>query len=386
MATNVALYIHVPFCLQKCSYCSFVSYTGRLQDAERYIQTVINEISKRAGRRKVKSIYFGGGTPSLIPAGLLERLMENLKDYYSQGDAIEVSLEVNPGTVNEEYLKAIKSYGINRLSIGVQSLDNKELGRLGRLHDASAAVKVMKSARSAGFDNINIDLIYGIPGQSLRSWRRTLEGVVSMEPEHLSLYGLSLEPGTAMLSQIESGKLPQTDPDLSADQYEMAEKMLEKQGYRHYEISNWAKPGYECRHNLAYWRHEEYIGAGASACSYLNNHRFTNCADLDKYMAGFESGAFVEKESDEVIDRELASAEAAILALRLDSGINIENHNRDYNTNLLAVYNTQIKELAGFGLLENNGVNIKLTNRGRLLGNEVFWRFLPERNEQDNRR
>ncbi|MDD5487136.1 MAG: radical SAM protein, partial [Dehalococcoidales bacterium] len=170
MATNVALYIHVPFCLQKCSYCSFVSYTGRLQDAERYVQTVINEISKRAGGRKVKSIYFGGGTPSLIPANLLERLMENLKDYYSQGEAIEVSLEVNPGAVNEEYLKAIKSYGINRLSIGVQSLDNKELGRLGRLHDTSAAVKVMKSARSAGFDNINIDLIYGIPGQGLRSW------------------------------------------------------------------------------------------------------------------------------------------------------------------------------------------------------------------------
>ncbi|MDD4635857.1 MAG: radical SAM family heme chaperone HemW, partial [Dehalococcoidales bacterium] len=355
----------------------FVSYAGRQNDIEQYCQVLIKEIRRRVGKRLVKCVYFGGGTPSLIPIRCIENLMEKILSI-SQSLDIEVSLEANPGTIGVQHLKELRRIGVNRLSIGAQSLDNRDLELMGRLHNSAAVIEAMKSARSARFDNINLDLIYGIPGQSISSWKQTLEGAIDLEPEHLSLYGLSLESGTEMMNLIECGALPQINPDDSADQYEFAEEILAGKGYHHYEISNWAKAGYECIHNLVYWKHEEYIGVGAGACSYLGGHRFSNTPSLDKYLTSFTEEGGEVTESDEPINPELAAAEAAILSLRLDEGINIEKYNQDYNTNLISVYNKQIDELESYGLLENDGVNIKLTPKGRLLGNEVFWRFLPE--------
>jgi oxygen-independent coproporphyrinogen-3 oxidase len=382
MATGIALYIHIPFCLKRCSYCSFVSFANRSEDIESYIEAVIREINQRVNNRRIKSVYIGGGTPTLLSVTHIECLLKSFGMRYSGFDNIEISLEANPGTVDEGYLKALKNTGVNRLSIGVQSLNDIELHTLGRSHYASDGIKAVECARNAGFDNINVDLIYGIPGQDLSSWKRTLEDIICLTPEHLSLYALSLEPGTDLQKQVESGVLSLPDLDLSADQYELAEDLLARQGYRHYEISNWAKPGYECRHNLTYWNHEEYIGVGVGACSYQDGHRFNNSDSLDRYLTSVLDQGMTAIESDEVISPELAASEAAILSLRLDVGINIERYNRDYNTDILSMYNRQIEELKGYGLLEYDEVDIKLTKKGRLLGNEVFWRFLPEDNKQ----
>ena len=384
MTASVSLYIHIPFCRKRCSYCSFVSYAGRLGDIAKYMQAVKYEISQRIDGRQLKSVYFGGGTPSLVPARYIKSLMESIRRYFPNSGKTEVSLEANPCTIDNTCLKALLNAGINRLSIGLQSLDDGELSTLGRLHNSQQALEAVKHARSAGFDNINLDLIYGIPGQTVSSWEQTLREAVNLSPEHLSLYGLSLEPGTLMMELIESGALPQLNPDLSADQYELAEEILEEEGYRHYEISNWAKPGYECRHNLVYWNRGEYIGAGTGASSYLGGRRYNNTSSLDKYLEEALAGKTISIENDEIISPELASAEAAILSLRLDEGIDMEKYNRDYCTDILSVYNKQITELEGYGLIQNDGVYIKLTPRGRLLGNEVFWRFLPELTGETN--
>ncbi|MDX9803281.1 MAG: radical SAM family heme chaperone HemW [Dehalococcoidales bacterium] len=383
MAANISLYIHIPFCIRKCSYCSFVSYSGRQDAMEQYSQALTREIIQRVDNRMLKSVYFGGGTPSLLPADHISRLLECIGTHLPQNREIEISLEANPGTINHKHLYAMLSSGVNRLSIGLQSLDDGELGVLGRLHSSAEGLNAVAYARGVGFKNINLDLIYGIPGQTLPSWQYTLEGVLSLEPEHLSLYGLSLESGTAMMEKIEAGELPTIDPDVSAEQYELAEKILAAKGYRHYEISNWAKPGFECRHNMVYWKNEEYIGVGAGACSHIGGHRFLNTSSLEKYIDAFTgNGAAVE--SDETISPEMAAAEAAILALRLEEGVEISSYNNDYKTDILSVNSKEIKELESYGLIENNGVNIKLTPRGRLLGNEVFWRFLPASSAQND--
>lgn len=343
---------------------------------EQYTQALTREIIQRVDNRMLKSVYFGGGTPSLLPADYISRLLGCIDSFLPQDEKIEVSLEANPGTITHKHLVLMLSSGINRLSIGLQSLDDGELSVMGRLHSSAEGLKAVACARGAGFENINLDLIYGIPGQTLSSWGHTLEGVLSLEPEHLSLYGLSLEQGTAMMDKIEAGDLPAVDTDVSAEQYELAEKTLAARGYRHYEISNWAKPGFECRHNLVYWKNEEYIGVGAGACSHTEGHRFSNTASLEKYIEAF-SGGGTAVESDETINPEMAAAEAAILALRLEEGVEISRYNFNYKTDILSVHSKDIQELESYGLIENNGVNIKLTPRGRLLGNEVFWRFLP---------
>jgi oxygen-independent coproporphyrinogen-3 oxidase len=296
-------------------------------------------------------------------------ILTAVRSLFSLDAAAEITIEANPGMVNHAYLAAIKRMGVNRLSLGVQSLNDSELAMLGRIHTAGEAGDAVKIARSAGFDNLNLDLIYGLPGQMLADWQMTLSGILALSPEHLSLYALTLEPETPMHQAIESGQLPAADPDVAADQYELAEDLLAAHGYRHYEISNWAKPGKECRHNLVYWRNLPYLGVGLAAHSHLNGHRFANTSSLDKYLADFSGKSLPAPEMDEEISPELELAETAILGLRLEDGIEVDNGAR---------YQTQVKEMAEAGLLEQAGSRIRLTGRGRLLGNEVFWRFLPE--------
>lgn len=290
----------------------------------------------------------------------------------------EITAEINPGTLASGYLKDLRSCGVNRLSIGVQSLNDDELVLLGRLHTASEALAAFRTACRSGFDNINIDLIYGLPGQGTETWERTLNLAVSLDPGHLSLYCLSLEEPAVLARQIEAGKLPPLDPDMAAGQYELAEAMLERYGYRHYEISNWAKPGYECRHNLSCWNMDSYLGLGVAASSYLGKHRKTNVACLDEYISLVCSGAATLTETDEETGCELQLAEAVILALRLEKGVDIARFNREYGIDLLRHYHCQISELEDLELLSCKEDSLSLTPKGRLLGNEAFWRFLPE--------
>lgn len=362
MTQGIALYIHIPFCRRKCRYCSFVSYEHREADIPAYVSALKNELEQRAGGEHVTSIYFGGGTPSLLPAEPLGNLLNNIRSLFELDKAAEISIEANPGTVNQTYLSAIRELGVNRLSLGVQSLNDRELEMLGRIHTSAEAMDAAKLARGAGFDNLNLDLVYGLPGQTSADWQTTLSDALAMVPEHLSLYALSLEPETPLYRMVANGQLPGIDPDLAADQYEFAEDALARHGYHHYEISNWAKPGKECRHNLVYWRNQPYLGVGAAAHSHIGRRRFANTTSLDKYLNGTLSS-----EMDETISPDLEFAESAILGLRLDEGI-------DVNTR----YHPLVEEMTGAGLLETDGGRIKLTGRGRLLGNEVFWRFLPD--------
>lgn len=319
-----------------------------------------------AGGERVDSIYFGGGTPSLLSPAQIGEVLDAVRSRFSVSPAAEISIEANPGTIDESYLYGIRQIGVNRLSLGVQSLRDDELKLLGRIHTAAQAEEALSLARKSGFDNVNLDFIYGLPGQSLEDWRETLDKVMTLAPEHLSLYALTLEPGTPMWRDVEDGRLPAIDPDLAADQYELAEDMLAAGGYRHYEISNWAKPGRECRHNLAYWRNEPYLGIGVAAHSCLDGHRFANTPSLDGYL----SAALPPRELDEKIGPDLRQAESVILGLRLDTGVAVAGFKDRYRRTVV--------EMTDLGLMEYSGDNIKLTRRGRLLSNEVFWRFLPD--------
>jgi oxygen-independent coproporphyrinogen-3 oxidase len=378
VSSDIALYIHIPFCRRKCPYCSFISYAQREADIPVYLSALKNELERRAGGERVRSIYFGGGTPSLIPTKNISDLLFVISKLFTVDETAEITIEANPGTIDEAYLTAIRKTGVNRLSLGVQSFNDRELAMLGRIHTANEAREAAKLARNAGFDNLNLDLIYGLPGQTLTDWRHSLDDALAIAPEHLSLYALTLEADTPMWTAIKEGSLPEIDPDLAADQYELAEDLLAAHGYRHYEISNWAQPGRECRHNLTYWRNLPYIGAGVAAHSCIDGHRFANTQSLDKYIAGFSGETSPLPEMDEEISPELELAETVILGLRLGEGISADYLQSRFGTDILAYYRRQVEEMSATGLLERPDGHIRLTRRGRLLSNEVFWRFLPE--------
>jgi oxygen-independent coproporphyrinogen-3 oxidase len=292
-------------------------------------------------------------------------------------EAAEITIEANPGTLDTAYLAAVRGLGVNRLSLGAQSMNNRELDLLGRIHKAAEVQEAVHCARSAGFENLNLDLIYGLPGQGLSGWQRTLDEAIAMKPEHLSLYALTLDAETPMWRAIKEMSLPDIDPDLSADQYEMAEDLLAAHGYRHYEISNWAEEGRECRHNMVYWQNRPYLGVGVAAHSWLDGHRMANTGNLDEYLAAFAGKRPLLPDMDEVIGLDLELAETVILGLRLEAGVDINSLKNRFGIDVLSYYSQPIREMVDSGLMKHTGEYIRLTRRGRLLSNEVFWRILP---------
>jgi oxygen-independent coproporphyrinogen-3 oxidase len=376
----LSLYIHIPFCLRKCRYCSFVSYDGRKNEINNYVIALQNELRLRLKVHRVCTVYFGGGTPSLLTAEQIASILDSIYSISGSTDINELSLEANPGTVDELHLYKLRKLGINRLSLGIQSFNNEELALLGRIHNAEQAGESLRFARRAGFRNINMDIIYGIPGQSSESFRMTLSKTIEFDPEHISLYPLTLEEDTPMWRSIQNGEMQPPDPDLAADHYELAERMLGDAGFVHYEISNWAKQGFQCSHNMTYWQCRPYIGAGVAAHSYINGFRLANTVDLDKYIASFSGEASSPDsavELTEEINPEMQLAESIIMGLRLCAGINIADFNSRFGINFIDCYHNPLDEMTGLGLLEYKDGNLRLTPRGRLLGNEVFQRFLP---------
>jgi oxygen-independent coproporphyrinogen-3 oxidase len=313
----------------------------------------------------------------LLPAKYVRDLLSAISSLFNVDEAAEITIEANPGTINEAYLTSIRKLGVNRLSLGVQSINDRELALLGRIHTAAEVREAVQFARGSGFDNLSIDLIYGLPGQSLPDWQMTLSEALDMEPEHLSLYSLTLEADTPMWRAIKEGSLPEIDIDLSADQYELAEDMLAAHSYNHYEISNWARQGQECRHNLTYWRNLPYLGVGVAAHSCLEGHRLANTKSLDKYLTAFPGSTPPVTEMDEEISPELELAETVILGLRLCEGVYPDDIRHRFGIDILLHYRQQLEEMVDAGLLEQTDRRIRLTRRGRLLSNEVFWRFLP---------
>ena len=375
--TDISLYLHLPFCLRRCSYCSFVSFANREADIHSYIEALVKEIALTCKKRQtVKTIYFGGGTPSLLPSELVIKLLDQISRFYTIDALAEVTLEANPGTVDATYLKRLRAAGINRLSLGLQSLDDRELDLLGRSHSSYQVLQAVSQARDAGFNNLNLDLIYAIPGRQLSQWEKMLQRVLDLGAEHLSFYGLTIDKDTPMGAACDRGEITQVDPDHAAAEYENILTLLAATSYRQYEISNWAVPGAESRHNLIYWRRGEYRGLGTGAHSFIDNYRLANTDEFDEYIRylGIDQCPAV---TSEFIDSQAALAESIILGLRINEGVNIKDIERQFKIDFFKRFNTEISELTDFGLLEVKAGSLRLTDRGRLLGNEVFIRFLP---------
>ena len=394
----MALYVHIPFCETKCPYCDFNTYAKIESLIPGYTSALMAEIEiwgSMLGKPPVHTVFFGGGTPSYIPAERIALLTTTIRQSFDIDDRAEITLEANPGDCNAAKLASYRDIGINRVSIGMQSFDDELLRLLGRRHSAAEAVSAYRTAQDAGFDNISIDMMYGLPYQTLDSWRRTLDQAANLHPQHISLYALTLEGGTPMEHSVTTGRLPTPDPDLAADMYEMAEDELGAAGYRHYEISNWAMEGRQSRHNLAYWRNEPYLGVGPGAHSSLGGHRFSNLKPPREYIRRLENHGGPPIATDgrdddpaaairsspvvdfvEVIDRRTEMVETMMLGLRLDVGISIREFESRFGESPFALYEEELEEVALAGLVEMIDGRIRLTTRGRFLSNEVFVRLL----------
>jgi oxygen-independent coproporphyrinogen III oxidase len=372
------LYLHIPFCQAKCTYCAFNSYAGLEPLHSQYVGAVTHEVGM-AGPATWRTVYLGGGTPTVLPLSDLARILEAVERTGRLAPGTEVSIEANPGTVDRAALSTLLSLGVNRLSLGIQTLCDEELQLLGRIHSAAEGLDAFRAARAAGFCNINLDLIFGLPGQSLASWRASLRRALDLAPEHLSLYALSVEPGTPLAAAVEEGDLPSPDPDLAADMYELAEETCAAADYLHYEISNWAREAdLRCEHNLIYWRNEEYLGLGAGAHSWSGGQRWANVSLPAEYAALLSRGNRPVS-SEEAISRELEMGETMMMGLRLvDEGVTFERFRQRFGADLRQHYALQIEELDGLDLLEVGDSRVRLSPRGRLLANQVFYRFLPE--------
>ena len=371
----LALYLHIPFCCRRCTYCDFNTYADLDDLFTPYTRALANEVRTAGRGERVKSIFFGGGTPSLLPVTLTKDLLAACRDAFVVGGDAEITLEANPGTVDEEKLSGLRRIGINRLSLGVQSAHLSELTLLGRLHTFEQADQAVAMARVTGFENISLDVIYGLPKQSLADWQVTLKAVLSLAPDHLSCYGLSVEDGTPLAAQVDAGLLPQPDPDKDAEMYELTEDWLGEAGFVHYEISNWAKPGRQCRHNLVYWRNEDYVGFGAGAHSYRDQKRWWNVLTPGDYVARVKAGEAPKASAEEInLAREMG--ETMMMGLRLSEGVTAQRFQHRFHQTLSQVYGQELGDLVAAGLIEWDGQRVRLTARGRLLGNQVFARFL----------
>jgi len=383
MVEEVGLYIHIPFCLRKCRYCDFVSFVGQQGLWRPYLDVVLDEIAALPPLRP-RTLYVGGGTPTVWPTSYLVALMQAARRAGLPDDA-EATVEANPGTLTLEKAQELRGAGYNRLSLGVQSTSEANLRLLGRVHDYNEAQQAVRWARQAGFVNLSIDLIYGLPGQQVRDWQMDLERALSLKSEHLSAYALSLEPGTPLTKAVESGALPQPEDDVIAEMYEATEDLLADAGYEHYEISNWARrrrngeqhegEPLTCKHNLIYWRNEPYVGLGVAAHSFLAGKRVARISDLEGYIAGRpeERLEFVE-----TIGSSLEMSETAILGLRLVSGLERKRFRQRFGTDPLVVFREPLLQAEAQGLVAITPDAVCLTRRGRLLSNEVFQRLLPE--------
>jgi oxygen-independent coproporphyrinogen-3 oxidase len=388
---GIGLYVHVPFCTAKCGYCDFNSYASSEHLIPAYTSALLADASlwvAAVRRRRIETIFFGGGTPTLNPVADNIRILDGLRAMFSVTPDAEVSIEANPGSVSVRDLSFLRRTGFNRLSIGVQSFDDAELRQLDRIHTAGEARRAIACAREAGFDNVNVDLIYGLPGQQLPSWRRTLDEAISMSPEHISAYALTVEDGTPLARQVARGRVALPDGDAQAEQYEWTEDRLAAAGYEHYEISNWARQGHACRHNLTYWRNREYLGLGAGAHSFLHGARFASVSLPQQYIdrvaestASRATGRhdLLHIVSREVMDDDLSIADTLILGLRLCEGVELTAFSERHGRTVVDVCGDVIKEFVGYGLLELTDTRLRLTRRGRLLSNELFVRLLPDR-------
>jgi len=413
MTPDTSLYLHIPFCAHRCAYCDFNTYAGQEDSIPAYVDALLREIDfvgrqaiRLSDHQTIHTIFFGGGTPSLLSPPQFDSILRAVRANFHLLADSEITMEANPGTVSWDDLQKLREIGINRISFGVQSANAEELRMLERAHNFFDVIEAVKNARKAGFDNLNLDLIYGLPEQSLQTWQTTVMRILDLHPEHISAYALTLEHGTPFGRWSARGLLPIPDPDLAAEMYEWASETFEAKGYVQYEISNWAVnikgqrsnvnsatfdlqpliPAFACRHNLQYWRSLPYLAFGAGAHGYANGYRYSNVLRIKTYIERLTTDHRLPITefplSPATINRHRQTqrddmSELMMTGLRLtNAGVTEADFRSRFGLGLMEVYPKEIEELVGLGLLEWNGQALRLTKRGRLLGNQVFMRFV----------
>lgn len=373
-----SIYIHIPFCRSKCRYCSFVSFPGLDSLHERYSLALCREIERYADSTgssplssTIDTIFFGGGTPTVLEPRRLTAILDSCRQRFEIDPAAEISLEVNPDTVSLEDLYGLKAAGFNRISFGVQSFIDEELQTLGRIHHGQRAKQVVSDARTAGFDNLSLDLMYGLPGQTAATWRQTMECAMSLAPDHLSAYQLSIDEDTAFAELAGRGELQIPGEDLVLEMDAVTAEITGNAGLEQYEISNYARPGYTCRHNLIYWNNQEYLGFGAGSVSYRDGVRTGRIKDPKTYCSMIEQGR-ESIETSEQLDRIDSFKETVIMGLRLHTGVSERRLQQRYGSGLSEVYGATLDILTEGGLVMFQDDFLRLTDRGRLLANLVM--------------
>ncbi len=405
MSAPVGLYIHIPFCQRKCPYCDFNTYAGLQSLYQETVDALCVEMQQWAPRlrhRPVTSVFLGGGTPTVLNEAQLRQLLAQVRSSFLLTQDCEITSEANPGTVDRQKFAVLHDLGVNRLSLGVQSFQPHELDFLGRIHTVNDVFAAVNAARSAGLDNINLDFMFGLPHQALAAWDDTLSQALALEPAHLSLYSLIVEPNTPLFTWVESGRVAAPDDDLAAELYEHAQDKLAAAGFIHYEVSNWAKetpgdkgrvvPQRACRHNLLYWRNGEFLGIGPGAHSHLratdangcpHSRRWGNRKAVAGYVRRIRQGEPVE-EFNETTDGRLAMGETMMLGLRLvGEGVEYARFQSLHSHDLRDSFRRELSELQQLGLIECTEQRVRLTARGLMIGNQVFARFLPEDDEME---
>ena len=373
---KIGIYVHIPFCKQKCYYCDFVSFVKQDEFHKKYINALKEEIKSfldNNNQYEISTIYIGGGTPSFID----EKYIEEILNLISQENAKEITIEINPGTATLDKLNTYKKIGINRLSIGLQACQNGLLKEIGRIHNFEDFLNTYKMAKQVGFDNINVDLMIGLPNQTIKDIKESLEKIIELQPKHISVYSLIVEDNTPISILIENGKLTLPSEELERNMYWYVKNYLELNGYRHYEISNFAKKGFESKHNMDCWNQEEYIGFGLAAHSYLDDIRFANTNNLQEYIENcnnkdFEKNRIIQETQNEYSKEQ----EYMLLGLRKIDGISISNFKNKFGENPIIIFKKQLKELVENGLITIDLDNIKLTNKGLDLANIVWEKFV----------
>lgn len=378
---SLGVYLHIPFCIKKCFYCAFNSYPWQEELGIRIVEALKKEIEYWGKELTpfpfaVTTLFLGGGTPTCLRTEQLTAILECCYRHLPIVGEAEISLEANPGTVDRQKLDGLLKTGINRLSFGVQALDNNLLKALGRIHTKEEFWANYYLARELGFDNINLDLIFALPGQNLTQWKETLKQAVELNPEHLSTYNLVIEKGTVLAQTLEQGEIAPVDEELDLAMYQEAISFLQGKGYQHYEISNFAKPGLECKHNLVYWKNKEYLGLGPGAHSYWGQKRFANILSPLDYIQKLAKGERPLAQ-EETIDLDLEMGETMMQGLRLRQGINLAEFQQRFGLSLGEAYPVQLTKLKNLGLLVEEKSFLRLTQQGLYLANQVFADFLP---------
>ena len=376
---KIGIYVHIPFCMKKCFYCDFVSYCNKENLVDEYIECLKKEIKSKKNKSKfgIDTIYIGGGTPSFINENHIKDIIYILKESFDIDKETEITIEVNPGTVNENKLEIYKEVGINRLSMGLQSTNNELLEMLGRIHTYEQFLESYNMAKNIGFKNINVDLMIGLPNQKLEEVNDSVKKVINLKPNHISVYSLILEEGTKIAKKIKKGELSLPKDELEREMYWNVKNQLQDNGYNHYEISNFAKKGFESKHNMNCWNQKEYLGFGAAAHSYFKSIRYSNIENIEEYIKNIKNNEFEKnKEIHEIQTIDEAKKEYMLLGLRKIEGVNITEFKNKFIDNPLYLFRKELSKLVEEELIEIDINTIKLTNKGIDLANIVWEEFV----------